>query len=1114
MSHASVAAIITCYNLGRTIEEAVDSVLHQTSRPEEILIVDDGSTDVLSRQALDRLERDGHRVIRSKNRGVCAARNLGIRSTTAPYIVLLDADDLLEPTYVEVASAMLNADPEVAFISCGMTCFGTASDVRTPLPPDVVDSMVQGVPHVSSMFRRAMWEVVGGFDESFDAHEEVDFWTRVLSNGFSGHVIDAPLLRYRIRSDSMYQSAVRPDRHRGLMTRFYRKHHEMITTHAAKLLGAKERFILDQRAHQRALIARKAATQIELGNLQREIDRTVVQLQALNRDRIEFGDLRRTSPISSCWGLDRGKPLDRHYIETFLDQHRDDIRGRVLEIKDSGYTRRYGEGRVVRADVLDIDPENQAATIVADLSKSSGVPAQSFDCVILTQTLGLIYDVRAALANVHRSLKPGGVLLCTVPASGRISYEGPALDGDFWRFTEASVRQLFAEVFPVDGFEVRVYGNVLARTAFLYGLAAHELSREELDALDPFFPVTYAIRAQRRPSSVIQLSNTSAEETAILMYHRIAHPGPDGAHMCVAPEHLRAHLVQLRADGYNVVSLAELRWGLEHKSLPPRSVAITLDDGYVDALTDAAGILRELGVPATVFVVGAATQRGYEFWWDVLDRVWTGGHILPSTLSIELAGEALTLPTETPRQRSEAHTRIRDAMYRLPMVDRDAAMSQLLSWSRLPRTTRASTRPLTESELIQLASIPDIEIGAHGENHLWLPLQPRPSVKQEVSASKHRLEQSIGRPVTSFAYPYGGYDAVSIEAVRQAGFTVAVTTEQRRIHAGDDPLTLPRFEIADCDQESFAQRLRRIFSESRRPALITAQPASRVLVAGWFSFEEGHATAGDLLARDLTCEWIRQTGRICDVATAHPFTDGVDWRAQDPDLYSHVVFVCGPFGDSSEVEGQLLRHFTRSRLVGLNLTMLHPVERSHPFHDLFERDSNAVVRPDMVFASPYSATPVVGVCLVEHYAGADTYRANRLIDQLTCEREMSVVRIDTRLDVNETGLRTAREIESVIARMDLVISTRLHGMVLALKHERPVVAIDPELGGMKIRRQAERLGWPIAFDVETLTADQLRQGFDYCLTTEARLQARRCRDLAVSGVERLRTEFTAALEQA
>ena len=168
----------------------------------------------------------------------------------------------------------------------------------------------------------------------------------------------------------------------------------------------------------------------------------------------------------------------------------------------------------------------------------------------------------------------------------------------------------------------------------------------------------------------------------------------------------------------------------------------------------------------------------------------------------------MTLPTKTPGQRSEAHTRIRDAMYRLPVADRDAALSQLLSWSGLPRTTRGCARPLSESELIQLASIPGIEIGAHSENHLWLPLQPRPSVNHEVSASKHRLEQLIGRPVTSFAYPYGGYEEVSIEAVHQAGFNVAVTTEQRRLQSSDNPLTLPRFEIADCDQESFAQRLR------------------------------------------------------------------------------------------------------------------------------------------------------------------------------------------------------------------------------------------------------------------------------------------------------------------
>ena len=193
--------------------------------------------------------------------------------------------------------------------------------------------------------------------------------------------------------------------------------------------------------------------------------------------------------------------------------------------------------------------------------------------------------------------------------------------------------------------------------------------------------------------------------------------------------------------------------------------------------------------------------------------------------------------------------------------------------------------------------------------------------------------------------------------------------------------------------------------------------------------------------------------------------------------------------------------------------MLDPLDRPQPFHRCFERDSDAIVRPDMVFASPYVATPVVGVCLVEDYDGADTARANRLIEQLVADREVSVVRIDTRLDANETGLRTPREIEALIARMDVVITTRLHGMVLALKHQRPVVAIDPELGGMKIRRQAEMLGWPVVFDFEAVTIDQLRAGFEFCLTAAAVNQASRCRELALPAVERLRVEFMAAMKE-
>jgi SAM-dependent methyltransferase len=202
--------------------------------------------------------------------------------------------------------------------------------------------------------------------------------------------------------------------------------------------------------------------------------------------------------VSDVWGRDRGTPIDRYYIESFLRRHSGDIRGDVLELLDSGYTDRFGTG-VTTCDILDIDPQNPRATLVADLAAADDIAEASYDCFILTQTLQFIYDVRAAVSHAYRILRPGGVVLCTVPSVSRVARR--TLDSEHWRFTQASCQRLFGDVFRPDAVAVRSYGNVLACVAFLAGLAAEELTPDELEFEDVYFPLVVSVRATRSASS-------------------------------------------------------------------------------------------------------------------------------------------------------------------------------------------------------------------------------------------------------------------------------------------------------------------------------------------------------------------------------------------------------------------------------------------------------------------------------------------------------------------------------------------------------------------------------------------------------------------------------------
>jgi SAM-dependent methyltransferase len=210
-----------------------------------------------------------------------------------------------------------------------------------------------------------------------------------------------------------------------------------------------------------------------------------------------MGSLRRTTPISREYGFDRGTPIDRHYIERFLSAHAGDVAGRVLEVGDDEYTRGFGGGRVTSSDVLHAAEGNPSATVVADLTDAPQLESGAFDCVICTQTLLLIYDVRAAIATLHRILAPGGVLLVTAPGVSRICRPEAEQWGDWWRFTSMSLRRLLEERFGAGQVTVEAHGNVLSAAAMLYGIAAEELRAEELAAADPDYEVTLTARAVR-----------------------------------------------------------------------------------------------------------------------------------------------------------------------------------------------------------------------------------------------------------------------------------------------------------------------------------------------------------------------------------------------------------------------------------------------------------------------------------------------------------------------------------------------------------------------------------------------------------------------------------------
>jgi glycosyltransferase involved in cell wall biosynthesis len=515
----TVAVVITTYDHAHFLPDALESVAQQSAPPDQVIVIDDGSHDDPAAVA----EAFGVELVRQDNAGLAAARNRGLKAAATDYVVFLDADDRLAPRALELGLACHAANP-----GCGMV-YGAHRRVDaalapigpplyTPCGPSPYEALLRGNVIGSCgtvMFDRAKLAAAGGFDAGLRRCEDYDAYFR-LARAYPVASHSAVVADYRIHGENM---SADPGEMLEWALKVQGRHAPVASDRAAraafragrrrwKLVYANAAWRGAGRAGGRWRLAGKAplASIVSAGGaiLRRALSprafRTLKHLVLPGKIRIggvDFGDLAQAEPVGRRFGLDRGTPVDRWYIERFLARHADDIRGRVLEVGDDSYSRRFGKANE-RQDVLHIVPGHPGATIVGDIAQPGTLPAGAFDCMIITQTLQLVYDIRAAVDNLAQALKPGGVLLLTMP--GVTTVDPAESDGKwYWSITDRTAERLFGEAFANANLEVSLHGNAYAATCFVQGLALEEVDPSLLEQDDPAFPMLVCVRARREP---------------------------------------------------------------------------------------------------------------------------------------------------------------------------------------------------------------------------------------------------------------------------------------------------------------------------------------------------------------------------------------------------------------------------------------------------------------------------------------------------------------------------------------------------------------------------------------------------------------------------------------
>lgn len=297
----------------------------------------------------------------------------------------------------------------------------------------------------------------------------------------------------------------------------------------------------------------------------------------------------------------------------------------------------------------------------------------------------------------------------------------------------------------------------------------------------------------------------------ILGYHRVTNVPQDTYEVCVSPNHFAEHMEAVRRYA-NPISLSTLVQYLKNGSVPPKAVAVTFDDGYVDNLHNAKLVLEKYDIPATVFVCSG--YAGKEFWWDELDRLVMSSQADLHALRLQV-GESQyqwEQPDGSPEAESfKARSKFRQALYYfllpLDVEELDEAMQKIRTWSGLSTSEISVPRGMNHQELLRLADGGLWDFGAHTRNHPMLPDLSLERQKDEIISSKRDLEELLGKNIEGFAYPNGRATADAKRIVREAGFTYACTSLHDVVRPGIDMYELTRFWQKDVDGYQFLKAL-------------------------------------------------------------------------------------------------------------------------------------------------------------------------------------------------------------------------------------------------------------------------------------------------------------------